>query len=142
MTVGKFYKGEDLLKDLISKFPALKDYQVKLDIVNGTWTAEIKCNYFNITGIPSGCGCMVLNQYSMISYNKVDQKLFTDVIKYIFELYISMGSNSNGTFITTLGINSLSNNFIEGLGFKEIAFYPNKRHGDKSPSQKLYILNL
>lgn len=137
--IGKYDTKEKLQAVLEEKFPFLVDKKFKISLFNnGIWGANIETNYFRVTDLRSGCGCLVFSGYTMC-----DDKM-VEVVKYVFQLYYNTSCYANGTFITTLGNSYTLNigNFLKNIGFKEIAYYPNHRHSDKNPSQKLYICTL
>jgi hypothetical protein len=137
--VGKYDTKEKLQTALEEKFPFLIEKKFKISVfTNGNWGANIETNYFRVTDLRSGCGCLVFSGYTMC-----DDKM-VEVVKYVFQLYYNTSAYSNGTFITSLG-NGYSlqvGKFLKDIGFKEIAYYPNHRHNDVKNTQKLYILTL
>lgn len=135
--IGLHSSNEALLNDLYSKFPKVKPYLKTLTLQSGTWSKEIITNCFKILQLDSGCGCMLFSKYYMLQ----DSKEMVNCLKYVFSLFELNGTC--GTFITTLGdAHKGSKKFIEAIGFKEVAYYPNVKHGNTTPSQKLYVLTL
>jgi len=134
----------DDIKIKIEKFCA----ENKIELINLTVTLikdgrstnwhpdyRISCNtprmFFQIHGLHSGCGLVMLDQFTSSEFTETTAKIFSVVA----DAYKGDGA---GSIIATLG--DSYDRKIELWGFKKLEEYCNHRHG-RDATQRLFIRN-
>ncbi|MFW5889291.1 MAG: hypothetical protein ACOC3V_01905 [bacterium] len=109
----------------------------------GTWSittahAEIR---FNLAHVPSGCGSVIMSEYSY-NLSADNQDDINELVEYFENLFFNLKDDGVGSVITTIGESSygfLTKKLFDILGFKKISEYSNYRHSSTG-TYKQYLL--